>query len=66
MNHSDEKSASGGFKLLLNVYSSKLIAFLFSLSSIITFCKHKCSGTELAKSAVTYGTGGASVANVIE
>ena len=65
-NHSDEKSTSGGFKLLLNVYYSKLIPFLSNLLSIITFCKHKCSGTELTKSAVTCGTGGASVANVIE
>ena len=61
-----ENSTSDGFKLLLNVYCSKLIPFLSSLPSIITFYKHKCSGAELAKSAVTCGTGGASIANVIE
>ena len=64
-NHSDEKSTSGDFKLLLNVYCSKLIPFLSNLPSIITFCTHKYSGTQLAKSAVTCGTGGASVANDI-
>ena len=51
---------------MLNVYCSKSFPFLSSLPSIITFRKHKCSGTELAKSAVTCGTGGASVANVID
>ena len=44
----------------------KFIRSLSSLPWIMTFCKHECSEIEITKYAVTYGTGGANVANDIE